>query len=387
MRLTAVFSAPFLGGSELFNLEFLRRASERGAALDAIVPGPGALADALEELGASVEVLPVPTALTALSRFDRRLGGRAARAAGALRRYRADLKAALEAQTGPLCCMGFRSQLGVATTGATRSRPVCWVVHEVVPPGPFARLWARAARRCDVVYTYSAAAANQPALRDVRTEICDVRFDLAAFATVPPAVPVPARLGLVGDLFPLKNHLGFIEVVRLLRSRGHPVEGLLVGRDVSQTNPTADYSREVRAAISALHGRAKLVETRPDEMPARFAEMDLLLHLTTVPESFGRVCVEAMAAGRPVIAYGHGALPELVDDGRTGLLCTPGDLSAVADAVERLREDVPLFETLASGARQRALARWSAAVPGRTIGDALADFAASEAQRRSSSRI
>jgi glycosyltransferase involved in cell wall biosynthesis len=59
-----------------------------------------------------------------------------------------------------------------------------------------------------------------------------------------------------------------------------------------------------------------------------------LLHLIDFEEPFGYSVVEAMACGTPVIAYGRGSMPELIDDGRTGFLVD--DVAAATAAVERL---------------------------------------------------
>jgi glycosyltransferase involved in cell wall biosynthesis len=111
-------------------------------------------------------------------------------------------------------------------------------------------------------------------------------------------------------------------------------------------------------------------------MPASLGEVDLLLHLTTVPETFGRVCVEAMAAGRPVIAFEHGAVAEVVGSGQTGFLCPVNDLDAVELAVRSLRADAGLFRELSTTARRVAHDRWGPGQHGPFIGDALAAFAA-----------
>jgi glycosyltransferase involved in cell wall biosynthesis len=64
--------------------------------------------------------------------------------------------------------------------------------------------------------------------------------------------------------------------------------------------------------------------------------------------------MEALAAGRPVIASDIGGLPELVVDGQNGLTVPPGDASAMAAAMARLFEDRELFDRLSSGAAQEA---------------------------------
>lgn len=72
------------------------------------------------------------------------------------------------------------------------------------------------------------------------------------------------------------------------------------------------------------------------------------------PEPFGMVVLEALAAGRPVVASGIGGIPEIVRDGREGLLVPPGDAPALAGALDRLVADAGLREALAANAGRRA---------------------------------
>jgi glycosyltransferase involved in cell wall biosynthesis len=366
-----VFSAGFLGGSELFNLEFMRRAAEQGAYARAILPERGAMWDALEGLAAERIVLGVPPELTSLSRFDERVGWRSLpRRVRALAGYLRRLRREISRSPGPVVLLGFRAQLAGSVALVGLGRTVLWVVHEVVPAGPFARLWQLAARRADLVLTYSRAAGEQRAMRGASVRVAAVRLELDAFAAVrPPQVP-PRVLGLVGDLFPIKNHLGALEVIRALRDQGHEVRGLLVGRDAPADAQAAGYADEVRQTAQA-DGSASVTAAAPGEMSGRMAEMDLLLHLTTVPESFGRVCVEAMAAGRPVVAFDHGAVPEVVRG--AGVLCPPGDLDAVARTVAALRADEAEFSRLSAAARALALERFGAS-RGPDLADEFARF-------------
>jgi len=70
-------------------------------------------------------------------------------------------------------------------------------------------------------------------------------------------------------------------------------------------------------------------------------------------EAFGLVALEAMAAGRPVIAADHGGLPEVVANGETGLLVAPGDAAALRDALRRLHSDPDLRTRMGTAALQR----------------------------------
>jgi glycosyltransferase involved in cell wall biosynthesis len=71
-------------------------------------------------------------------------------------------------------------------------------------------------------------------------------------------------------------------------------------------------------------------------------------------EELGTSLLEAMAAGRPVVASRVGGIPEVVRDGADGLLVPARDEAALASAISRLLRDAPLAESLARSARARA---------------------------------
>jgi colanic acid/amylovoran biosynthesis glycosyltransferase len=76
-------------------------------------------------------------------------------------------------------------------------------------------------------------------------------------------------------------------------------------------------------------------------------------------EGFGVVCAEAMAHGRPVVASAVGGLLDLVVDGETGILVSPGDAAALRAALERLLADRELRRRMGAAARARAAERFS----------------------------
>jgi glycosyltransferase involved in cell wall biosynthesis len=90
-----------------------------------------------------------------------------------------------------------------------------------------------------------------------------------------------------------------------------------------------------------------------DEIHAAMAGLDILLHPSSA-EGLGTAVIDAMSLGVPPIAFRVGGLPELIDDGQTGLLIAPGDLAGFAAATERLVCDVALRATLASNGPERA---------------------------------
>jgi glycosyltransferase involved in cell wall biosynthesis len=80
---------------------------------------------------------------------------------------------------------------------------------------------------------------------------------------------------------------------------------------------------------------------------------------STRPDPFPNSALEALAAGRPVVASASGGLPEMVRDGETGLLVPPGDAAALAKALRRLADDEPLRNQMGTAAAADAADRFS----------------------------
>lgn len=92
------------------------------------------------------------------------------------------------------------------------------------------------------------------------------------------------------------------------------------------------------------------------------SDVNVVLSLSHFAESFGRTVAEAQAARRPVIAYGWGAVPELIEDGVTGFLVPHRDSAAAAQAVKRLCESPSLIESMGEAGREKMLREYSPSV-------------------------
>ena len=120
------------------------------------------------------------------------------------------------------------------------------------------------------------------------------------------------------------------------RGREHTVVERLV-RDLPQRATWDDWLPSDRIA-AALDGATALV-------------------LPSVSEGLPRVAMEAFARGRGVVGSRAGGIPDIVEDGVTGILVPPGDAEALAQALMRVLSDRALAQSLADGARADA-ARW-----------------------------
>ncbi len=107
------------------------------------------------------------------------------------------------------------------------------------------------------------------------------------------------------------------------------------------------------------HGLRERVKFMGHQSPTEVMRaLDVLVH-PTGQESFGRIAVEAMAAGLPVVGANQGGVAEIVRDGETGFAITPGDCAAMARAMETLVRDANLRQTLGQRGRQIAEKEYS----------------------------
>ena len=148
----------------------------------------------------------------------------------------------------------------------------------------------------------------------------------------------PWRIGLFGRLSRLKGHEVVLRACAELIRGGLPVTVCLTRQSTDSA-----VGRQLEALIRALtlQDAVEWSGVR-QEVASLIASVDLVVVPSTYPESFGRGVTEAQAVGRPVVASRIGALPELVDDGRSGLLVPPDDASALAQALKRLIQDARL---------------------------------------------
>jgi glycosyltransferase involved in cell wall biosynthesis len=91
-----------------------------------------------------------------------------------------------------------------------------------------------------------------------------------------------------------------------------------------------------------------------DDVPALLSDTDVLVHASVLPEPFGQVIIEAMAAGCAVIASDAGGPSEIVTNEIDGLLVRPGDVEALGAALRRLLAGPELRQRLAKAGLERA---------------------------------
>jgi glycosyltransferase involved in cell wall biosynthesis len=188
--------------------------------------------------------------------------------------------------------------------------------------------------------------------------------DAAKLAIVPNGVPLPAerpfvdrrpvRLGIVGRIVEQKQHGVLLDACALLQQRLPDAFRLdIVG---AREGP---FAAELDSRIAAL-GLDDIVRWAGvlADRDRLYGELDVLM-APAIDEPFGLTVPEAGSYGLPVVAARSGAFPELVEEGRTGLLFEPGDAGALADALARLVGDAGLRRRLGEAARAHVGARFT----------------------------
>jgi len=124
------------------------------------------------------------------------------------------------------------------------------------------------------------------------------------------------------------------------------------------TADKAYFEREIEPLLA--HANVEFVgEINDAQKPAFLGNARALLFPIDWPEPFGLVMIEAMACGTPVVATHTGGIPELVEDGVSGLLVPPESPSQLADALCALLGDAPRRAELGRNARRRVEERCS----------------------------
>ena len=207
------------------------------------------------------------------------------------------------------------------------------------------RLARVAVRRADAVRTvsdYTTGLVREEGIEPAA--VFPAFMDLEPFLERPPA-PLPERPAalFVGVLELYKNVDGLVEAWRLAAPRVPDARLRIVGK-----GPRAAL---VAGLVDELPSQTSWSPSLSTEDVARALDDATVLVLPSRSEGMGRVIVEALCRGRPVVASRVGGIRDLVRDGHNGILVEPGDPAALADALVRVLSDRAVAERLAANAR------------------------------------
>jgi glycosyltransferase involved in cell wall biosynthesis len=234
-----------------------------------------------------------------------------------------------------------------------RPRRLAAIVHQ--PPGGIdhapPRRWVQARldrylySRCETVIVASALLSDWldrvvvvPPGRDQKagTEVSDLRQGARAAALC------------VANWLPNKGILELLDAVAALPA------GLLRLHFAGDERTHTAYGQRVIHRVGDLPDRVIRHGSCDDAEVGRLYRSADMFVLPSWWETYGTAFAEAMDAGLPVIGWRRGNLPYLVDDGKQGIVITPGDIPALSSALRRLAEDEPERRRMGAAAARHA---------------------------------
>jgi len=292
------------------------------------------------------------------------------RAVGAVRRFvQKDLPRArallpvFRAERPDLIHLGNGIRPNLDGVVAARWAGVPVIAHEkgLVKYTPFDRIWAHAVDTTvcmtDAVRQHLIA----QGVRGTRLAVVHDGLDLDGFRPTRDRAEMRAALALApGDLAvgmavnvqPWKGQDVTLKAVAALAPEFPTLRCVLAGGVVRGAEWFHERIVECVAA-QGLGERVRLLGSRND-VPDVLNALDVVVHASVTPEPFGRILIEAMSLGRPLVASAAGGVLEIVEDGRSGLLVPPGDAGAMTAALRRLLTDPALRASMGAAGRTRA---------------------------------
>ncbi len=362
-RLLFIDQSGLLGGAELCLLDIATHYREQS---EVLLLGEGPFLDRLEQSGVQASVLRVPARLHQVRRETGAAGSSGAVwAALSLAR-----EVARRARAFDLLYANTQKAFVVASlAGKLAAKPVLFHLRDILSPEHFSRsnrrlvtaLANRLAARVVANSRASAEAFRQAGGRKQVEVVYDGIDEQALALPRPGDGSLREQMGLSGlplvgvfsRLAPWKGQHVLLEALAQLPG----VHAWCVGEALFGEE---DYASSLRARTEQpdLEGRVHFLDFRSDAA-ALMAQVDAVLHTSTVAEPFGRVIVEGMMAARPVIATAGGGALEILEDGRSGLLVPMGDPGALSSAIRSLYRDPAWAGELASAGQRRAKEHFS----------------------------
>jgi glycosyltransferase involved in cell wall biosynthesis len=353
------------GGGEVALFNLIGQLDRRRVSPAVVLLEDGALRERLEAAGVPVRVLPLAVDVggvrkDTLGAFSLLRAGAVVEALGCVRRLAAVIR---EAGVDLVHTNSLKSDVLGGLAGRWAGVPVVWHVRDRISDDYLPRRVAAAFRAACRVLPTAVVANSHATLATLGPGLAGRSF-VVHDGTPLRAGPVPLGrngcgpvIGLVGRLTRWKGQHVFLDAAAAVLRRFPDARFQLIGAAMFGE---ADYERQLRqqAERLGLNGSVEFCGFRSD-VADRIDRLDVLVHASVTGEPFGQVVIEGMMAGRPVVATAGGGVPEIVEDGVTGLLVPMGDAAAMAAAIGRLLADPALSRTMGVAGRARAVDRFT----------------------------
>lgn len=322
-----------VGGGELSMLQLMDGLQYTGHKVSLLTSGEGELAERARAKGHGVHIVPMPP-----------IGWKSMAAISAWKRFlRENSCSILHAQTP-------RAAFYAGVAGRRAAVPSIFHCRVAVRDRKLDPILVRLASR--VICNSRATAARFAAWPWLKPVVIHNGLDVEVVSAVEDRQePAAMRLLFVGRLSEEKQpEVAWRVFLQLAESFPQLHLTFVGGKD--RLNPDLANVLKHQVAQSAYRDRVTWAGGQACVSPW-YAMTDIVV-MPSKYEGFGRVLVEAMAHGVPVVAFRVGGIPEVVEDGRQGVLVEPQDIGAMGDAVAALLKDDARRRQMGAAGRDRA---------------------------------
>ncbi len=343
-----------LGGAERVLLDLVRSLDRERFRVHVLVPRRGRLTEALEEVGISPLVVEYWGRGHRLGRYSSwREYASALRSLPHVGRTLIELARFVnERPIALIHAHGIKAQMFSAALAPFVHAHLIWHVHDFLRHRRFWRFFHALSRTIPEVVLVPSRAVACEFSDHPNVLVIPNGVDLREFSPASKRTGERQRVGMIGAFAPWKGQRVFLQAAEQVSRTMPEVEFLIVGDELYDTTGHQGFRKELEREVAerGLSSRVRFTGFRVD-VAATLRELDVVVHCSLEPEPFGRILIEAMACGLPVIASRGGATEEIVREGETGLLVPPGEASPLAEAMVALLRDPTRRARLGRAAR------------------------------------
>jgi len=354
-----------MGGAEFSLFETLKNIDKDNFDVSVILGCEGPFRKNLEEEGLKVKVLNLPKNILSLKRstdknnsiksftkaiFDLFVSKKLIKEG--LNKEKPDL---LIFNTVKSACLGssVANKLGIKTA---------WIVRDMLTKDFFKRFYLNVIRfltrkvskvicisNC-VKEAYSSL--DYLSNKDISVLYVGILYDGLTLPKLKKVSNLNPVISLIGRLEPWKGQDVFIKAAAILLRKNPKISFLIVGSPLFERG---DYENKCKELVKSLdiEKNVSFLGFRKD-VSEIISSSDLVIHSSIKPEPFGRVIVEAMACGTPVIATNIGGPKEIITNNKNGVLIEPNNPKLLAETILNLLKDKKKMKELGKNAIKRA---------------------------------
>ncbi len=355
-----------LGGGEIVLFEIASGLFRRGADVCVGLLAEGALAERFRAANVPLHIIPLDKAVGEIKKEQIKGGvaGKISQVLGVFRSIKRLRRFIRQSGVDVVYCNSLKSDIIGGIAARLAGKKVIWHVHDRISADYLPSIAVKVFRLLARIIPTHIVAISQSVAQTLAlpSEKISVVHNGVEIADLPSNVSLPFSnenpvFGLIGRISPWKGQDVFLDAAKIVHDKYPNVRFQIVGDALFGEN-------EFKAAVLkqchdlGLDGVVSWLGFRND-VPEIMAKLDCVVHASTLGEPFGMVIIEAMAAGRPVIATDGGGVPEIVTNAQDGSLVPMKDASAMAGAMIEMLQSPERTRELANNARKTVAENFS----------------------------